>query len=445
MQHLASGMPRTCYQRCTARHRSIGLLMLLVACLLAGCAGAQLMPTPNIYLQAAANPFVEVAPPLRTNTVEVLYATDRQAIRQEDGTLAYGSERSASLAYGSGVVEIGDHIPWETLVEQSLQRERSQKLPLHLRTVTEYGRFPATPLPIVRDNGHFRTAPAAQAAQDQMAEKLRQTLRERLALTSRKDAYVYIHGFNNNFADAMFVIADLWHFMGRQGVPIVYTWPAGAGGALRGYTHDRESGEFTIFHLKQFLRILASTPELEHIHLIAHSRGTDVATTALRELVIETRAVGREARAFAKLSNVVLAAADLDMEVVSQRLAAERIGLDIDRITIYVSQADRALGMSGCLFVSLRRVGQIRPEDLTAEQRQDMEVSGRTYIIDARVSAGFVGHSYFYAHPAVSADLILLLRDNLDPGSPGRPLYKRDVNFWQITEEYPAAPPGTSR
>jgi hypothetical protein len=101
--------------------------------------------------------------------------------------------------------------------------------------------------------------------------------------------------------------------------------------------------------------------------------------------------------------------------------------------------------MSGCLFVSLRRVGQIRPEDLTAEQRQDMEVSGRTYIIDARVSAGFVGHSYFYAHPAVSADLILLLRDNLDPGSPGRPLYKRDVNFWQITEEYPAAPPGTSR
>jgi esterase/lipase superfamily enzyme len=403
------------------------------------------MPTPNIYLQAAANPFVEVAPPLRTNTVDVLYATDRRAIRQEDGTLAYGAERSASLAYGSGVVEIGDHISWEMLVEQSLQRERSQKLPLHLRTVTEYGRFPATPLPIVRGNGHFRTAPAAQAAQDEMAAKLRQTLRERLALTSRKDAYVYIHGFNNNFADAMFVMADLWHFMGRQGVPIIYTWPAGAGGALRGYTHDRESGEFTIFHLKQFLRILASTPELQHIHLIAHSRGTDVATTALRELVIETRAVGREARAFAKLSNVVLAAADLDMEVVSQRLAAERIGLDIDRITIYVSQADRALGMSGCLFVSLRRVGQIGPEDLTAEQRQDIEVSGRTNIIDARVSAGFVGHSYFYAHPAVSADLILLLRDNLDPGSPGRPLYKRDVNFWQITEEYPAAPPGTPR
>jgi esterase/lipase superfamily enzyme len=420
-------------------------MMILAACLLVGCAGPQLMPTPNIYLQASANPFAEVAPPLRTNTVDVLYATDRQAMRQEDGTLAYGYARSASLAFGSCLVEIGDNISWETLVEQSLRRERSQKLPLHIRTITEHGRFPATPLPIVRSNGHVRTAPAAQAAQEQMADTLRQTLRERLALTSRKDAYVYIHGFNNNFADAMFVMADLWHFLGRQGVPIVYTWPAGAGSALRGYTHDRESGEFTVFHLKQFLRILASTPELEHIHLIAHSRGTDVATSALRELVIETRAAGREARAFAKLSNVVLAAADLDMEVVSQRVAAERIGLEIDRITIYVSQTDRALGMSGCLFVSLRRMGQIRPEDLSTEQRHDIEVSGRTYIIDARVSAGVVGHSYFYAHPAVSADLVLLLRDNLDPGSPGRPLYKRDVNFWQITEEYPAARPGIPR
>ena len=65
--------------------------------------------------------------------------------------------------------------------------------------------------------------------------------------------------------------------------------------------------------------------------------------------------------------------------------------------------------------------------------------------IDARVSAGFLGHSYFYGHPAVSADLILLLRDNLEPGSPGRPLHKRDVNFWQITEEYPALPPGIPR
>jgi esterase/lipase superfamily enzyme len=400
------------------------------------------MPTPNLYLQASSNPFADVAPPLRTNTVDVLYATDRQVAPNEDGTLAYGRGRSASLAFGSCLVEIGQNISWETLVEQSWQRQRSQQLPLRIRAITEQGRFPATPLPLARRNGHSQTDPAALAAQDHVAVQLQQTVRQRLALTPRKDAYVYVHGFNNSFADAAFVMAELWHFLGRQGIPIIYTWPAGAGAGLRGYTYDRESGEFTIFHLKQFLRTLATTPELERIHLIAHSRGTDVATTALRELVIEARAAGREARAFAKLSNVVLAAADLDLEVVSQRLAAERIGLEIDRITIYVSQTDRALGMSGCLFVSVRRIGQMRPEDLSTEQRQDLEVRGRIDLIDARVSAGFLGHSYFYSHPAVSSDLVLLLRDKLAPGSPGRPLYRRDVNFWQITEGYPAASTG---
>jgi esterase/lipase superfamily enzyme len=418
------------------------VLTVLAGYALVGCRGAQLMPTPNLYVQSSSNPFATIAPSLRTNTVDVLYATDRQPVHQQDPTLAYSNKRSPSLAFGSCVVEIGDNVSWETLVEESRQRQRSEKLPLYMRTITEQGRFPATPLPLVRSNGQIETDPAAQAVQDQVAAQLRQTLRERLALTSRKDVYVYIHGFNNSFTDAAFVMAQLWHFLGREGVPIIYTWPAGAGGGLRGYTHDRESGEYTLFHLKQFLRILATTPEVERIHLIAHSRGTDVATSALRELFIEARGAGKSLRSVSKLSNVVLAAADLDMEVVNQRLGAERIGLGIDRITIYVSQTDRAIGFSGCLFVSARRIGQMRPEDLTAEQRRDLEVGARTQIIDARVSTGLVGHSYFYSHPAVSADLVLLLRDNLEPGSPGRPLVKRGENFWEITEGYPMVSAG---
>ena len=67
--------------------------LLLAVCLLAGCQGPRLMPTPNVYMQSQSNPFADVAPPLRTNTVDVLYATDRQPIPQDDGTLAYGYGR----------------------------------------------------------------------------------------------------------------------------------------------------------------------------------------------------------------------------------------------------------------------------------------------------------------------------------------------------------------
>ena len=416
------------------------LPMLLIVGGLAGCQGARLMPTPNMYVQSPSNPFAEVTPSLRTNTVDVLYATDRLPLPPEDGTLAYGYDRSPSLAFGSCVVGIGQDVSWDTLVTESRQRERSQPLPLQIRSITEQTRFPATPLPLVASNGQLTIDPTVQAAQEQAAEQVRQAIRQRLSLTSRKAVYVYIHGFNNTFEDGVFVIAQLWHFLGRQGVPMLYTWPAGAGSSLRGYTRDRESGEFTVYHLKQFLRVLASTAEVEQVHIIAHSRGTDVLTSALRELVIETRAAGQEPRTVFKLRNLVLAAADLDMEVFMQRLATERVGLAIDWTTIYVSEGDRAIGFSGRLFISARRVGQVRPKDLTDEQRLRLERLAKVSFIDARVSAGFLGHSYFYNHPAVSADLILLLRHSFAAGSPERPLRKRGENFWQITNDYLTAP-----
>jgi esterase/lipase superfamily enzyme len=388
---------QTSFARFVGSTGPLGLL-LLAAGLLAGCPGSHLMPTPNVYVQTQAHPFVDVALPLHTNTVDVLYATDRQPIPRDDGILAYGYGRSFSLAVGSCVVEMDQDVAWDTLVQQSRQAERTEGLPLRIRALTEQVRFPATPMPFVLHNGQPTVAPAVQAVYEHDAEQVRQDIRQRLMLTSRKAAYVYIHGYNNTFEDSVLVIAEPWHFLGRQGVPILYTWPAGSGG-LRGYTHDRESGEFTIFHLKQFLRLLASTSELAELHLIAHSRGTDVLTSAVRELYIETRAAGKDFR------------------------------------TVY-----RAIGISGLLFASLRRIGQLRPEDLTDEQRQHLERVARTQLIDARVPTGFIDHAYFYRHPAVSADLVLLLRDHLDPGSPGRPLRKRGANFWQITKDYPGAP-----
>ena len=115
--------------------------MLLAVGLLAGCPGPHLMPTPNVYVQTQA-PFADVAPPLRTNTVDVLYATDRQPVPRDDGTLAYGYGRSFSMAVGSCVVEIGQDVAWDTLVQQSQQAERTQELPLRIRALTEQVSFP---------------------------------------------------------------------------------------------------------------------------------------------------------------------------------------------------------------------------------------------------------------------------------------------------------------
>ncbi|MCC6357656.1 MAG: alpha/beta hydrolase [Phycisphaerales bacterium] len=94
-----------------------------------------------------------------------------------------------------------------------------------------------------------------------MDHKLQSLIMQALAKTPCKEATIYVHGFNNDFETAASVMAQLWHFCGRAGVPIIYSWPAGSGLNLRGYNYDRESGEFTNFHLKRFLEAVAATPD----------------------------------------------------------------------------------------------------------------------------------------------------------------------------------------
>ena len=53
------------------------------------------------------------------------------------------------------------------------------------------------------------------------------------------EAIIYVHGFNNTFADGVYRIAQLSHDFGFDGVAVHYSW-ASAGSAL-GYEFDRDS------------------------------------------------------------------------------------------------------------------------------------------------------------------------------------------------------------
>jgi esterase/lipase superfamily enzyme len=273
--------------------------------------------------------------------------------------------------------------------------------------------------------------------QEKISEEFRQEMTNRLAHTPRKEAFVFIHGYNNTFQDAIFVMTDLWHFLGRTGVPIVYTWPAGHGG-LRGYNYDRESGDFTVFHLKTFLMLLASCPDLEGIHLLAHSRGTEILISAVRELIIELRAAGKDPNRNLKIISLTLAAPDIDLEVFTQRTGGDKVGLSVGQVTIYVSEEDKALGLSTWLFSGLERVGKLAYGNLNENIRKRIAQSKFVTVVDARVPSGFIGHSYFYSDPAVSSDLILQMGYGRSAGSQnGRPLIPVGPNFWRIEKDYP--------
>lgn len=460
--------------RQTGPAAALAVVMLFVV---AGCGGApQLMPTPNIYASGERNPFPNVPPAFQNNRAEVLYITDRAP---EEGSTpekpVYGYKRSRSVAVGVAEVQFGKDVSWEQLDAASRTAQREVKLSMTIARTTEIVRFPQTPrtltelpqpsavaatrhaatmrsspaTPVPTTSPGPTSAPAGASLEEELDFDYRVALNElsaRLAQTPVKDVYVFVHGYNNNFYDSVTTIAGLWHFLGRQGVPVAYSWPAGHGGLLRGYTYDRESGEFTVYHLKTMLRVIAACPDVRRVHVIAHSRGTDVAISALRELRLEIGGTSRtgalKTREALKLGTLVLAAPDLDFDVVIQRMVTARLGRLPERFAMYVCSKDEALGMSNWLFGGALRLGKLRSDVFTPQELEELRNMKTVQIIDAQVSkAGAFGHDYFHSNPAVSSDLILLMRYELLPGAEyGRPLTAAASGFWKIDDRYALQP-----
>ena len=53
-------------------------------------------------------------------------------------------------------------------------------------------------------------------------------------------------------------------------------------------------------------------------------------------------------------------------------------------------------------------------------------------IVQVRGTTDFFGHRYFVSNPKVSADIIAMLRYDLRPNDPGRPLEHVAGSFWRV-------------
>jgi esterase/lipase superfamily enzyme len=440
--------------------RQRGAIALCVAILIvsAGCGGPpQLMTTPNIYARGDIDPLPDVPANLQNNKAEVMYVTDRAPEpKSTPDNAEYGHKRSRSVAFGVATVEFGKDVSWDQLVAASKTQKRAVKLPIQVIGAKEICRFPPTPKTLVeipsplastqQGDAPAATRPTTQSETETEEETHDAMVRARAELSARlkdcpvKDVYVFVHGVKTGFKGSTQTAAELWHFLGRQGVAVAYSWPAGGKGILRGYNYDYNSSEFTVYHLKETLRAIAGCPDVRKVHIIAHSRGTDVTVTALRELHLEIAGGGRRStREELKLGNVVLAAPDLDMDVVIQRAATARLGKVPERSVVYICDQDEALALSRFLFGGMR-FGKLQPEIFSKEELQALRTNSHLSIVDARVSKpGSFGHNYFYSNPAVSSDLILLLRYGKSPGAEnGRPLEATPNGFWAIRDGYPA-------
>ena len=439
---FAIGLPRV--------KRRLGIVFVLSVALLAGCAtdkGRLLMPTPVLYQQEPGRSelFAKTVPERRTTGVELLFITDRTTETNPESTQPYGEGRSRSLAFGTATVEMVSGLTWADLEYQSRLPERTKDVALELGRVKEVGRFPEEPYDFDVTSAGAVRSPTALKEHRRAKSEFQGLLGGQLRQSPSKDVVLYVHGFNETFETAAVSMGELCHFFGREHVCAIFTWPASASGNfVTSYTTTTESATYAVGHLAKTIRMIAQTPGVESVNLMAHSRGSALLLNAIRELGIETIAAGVVPLKALKIDNVVLMAPDIDLDVADQQMQVFSSNPDMftrwrgnryprligGRWTVYSSPEDKALFVSRFLFRSRKRVGQLSIAELTGESTKAYAKWGQMDIIVYQGERAALGHAYFTTSPQVSSDLIQLIRYGASPGDPKRSLKKIGPVAW---------------
>ncbi len=162
---------------------------------------------------------------------------------------------------------------------------------------------------------------------------------------------IFVHGFNTRFGVAVFRYAQIIKDSGAPVAPVLFTWPSRGG--IYSYNYDRESTNFSRDALEAGLLRAAHNDKVKEITVLAHSMGAWLAMEALRQSAI------REGRVPAKVTNVILASPDLDIDVFVRQF--QMLGPERPKFTIFVSNDDRALRLSRLIAGNVGRLGSINP------------------------------------------------------------------------------------
>jgi len=419
----------------SAQIRGLSYLALAVL-LISGCSTivwdeVDLMPAPDLYADGLLNPLPDRDPMALIPYGGVLYATDRKPSEVGDSEKYYVNERGNLLRLGVARVSLhGADLNWEEFRRISLLKNRTDKYPLRVLGVQEYG--------ILED-----TIPGFAVREDYGEELLdgdeefAAAVNAQLERSNRRHAYIYVHGYKVVFENPILVATELWHFLGYDGVMIGYSWPSTPSNWA--YIRDTDTSNGYARHFRKFLEFLVEDTNVEEIHIVAYSNGTRLAARAFEQLALMNEAKSRdEILSRHRLGNFILVGSDLDREVFKAYLADG--ALDVPRhMTIYVSDKDKALGF-GAWLTRRERLGQAVDENSLspATKRVLRDRMDHISMIDVSDSEGADtgnGHGYFRNSPWVSSDILMTLMYDLAPEVRGLE-FKANMPVYDFPPDY---------
>jgi esterase/lipase superfamily enzyme len=321
--------------------------------------------------------------------VTVFYATDRS--RSPGDTVQYEATRNATETLALGHIVVGvpkDHRLGN--IERpsiwTLYREDPEK--------------------------HFIVLDGEQLTYETFYERIRMRVGE----SAVKQAFVFVHGFNVTFMDAVYRTAQMAYDLSFDGAPILYSWPSAASLTPIGYTTDVGNSYWTVEHLRWFLEDVAAKSGAQRIHLIAHSMGNKALVDTLNRMPRLRKK---------RFSQIMLTAPDIDAATFIQLAGA--IKDHGQMTTLYTSANDAAL-LASKKLQAYRRAGDTRGGVVIVPGIETVDVSA--------VDTNFVGHFYYGDNRSVLSDMFLILTQSL-PASKRptlRPEGKPPEQFWRFAQ-----------
>jgi esterase/lipase superfamily enzyme len=333
---------------------------------------------------ASANP--NVAEGREFDQVRVFFATDRKA--EGDG-FQFGGERGEGLSYGSVFVSIPhDH------VAGAIEKPSIWRL-----------EFSASP------DRHMMITRRSMADRDGFFEELRKSL----ARGGSNASFVFVHGYNVAFDDAALRTAQITYDLNFLGAPVFYSWPSQA--TLQGYPMDENNVQWSEANLKGFLLDYAKNSGARDIYLIAHSMGNRALTGAVKALFAEHPELK------GRFKEIILTAPDIDADIFKRDIAPA-LAAGCDKITLYVSDGDKALLASKTVH-GYPRAGDSAAGITVAPGIETVDASG--------LDTSFLEHSYFAETGSVLTDIRKLVLEQLRAAQRGlKKMSAEGRDYWKI-------------
>jgi len=250
------------------------------------------------------------------------------------------------------------------------------------------------------------------------ADAFAASARAQIGKSQRREALVFIHGFDTDFQKAVFRAAQLAVDLDIDGAAFMYSWPSK--GSLVSYVADgAQVIRPTVRSLQEFLNIIVQQTGAERIHVVAHSMGNRYLLEALELLAREVPANAHKPM----FQQLVFAAPDVDADDFADRV--KQLGWMAQRMTLYASSKDRALYLSSIINGGYRRAG-----DATAL----VTVAGLDTVDTTEVGGEGLGHGDF-ANQALD-DFRAIVWLSLQPQSRCLLVDRKQStggNYWQLT------------